>query len=103
MRVFPYRPPRAVKDIARTLAQHGRTAFVVGGSLRDHLLGLDAGSDIDMASDASPEEILKLFRRVVPTGIKHGTVTILTPGMSVEMTTFRAEKSYKDGRHPEAV
>ncbi len=103
MNIVPYRPPRAVKDIARTLAKHGRIAYIVGGSLRDHLLGRDDVSDIDMASDASPEEILRFFRRVVPTGIKHGTVTILVPGMSIEMTTFRAEKSYQDGRRPGAV
>jgi tRNA nucleotidyltransferase (CCA-adding enzyme) len=103
MNIIPYRCPGAVKDIARRLAHNGRKAFVVGGSLRDHLLGRDADSDIDMASDASPEEILRLFPRVVPTGIKHGTVTILVPGMSIEMTTFRAERSYKDGRRPESV
>ena len=103
MNIIPYRCPGAVKDIARRLAHNGRKAFVVGGSLRDHLLGRDADSDIDMASDASPGEILRLFPRVVPTGIKHGTVTILVPGMSIEMTTFRAERSYKDGRRPESV
>ncbi len=103
MNVFPYRPPRVVKDIARRLTQQGRKAYIVGGSLRDHLLGREAGADIDMASDASPDEILGLFPRVVPTGIKHGTVTILAQGMSIEITTFRAEKSYKDGRRPDAV
>ncbi|MDX9826220.1 MAG: HD domain-containing protein [Spirochaetia bacterium] len=107
MKVILYRTPKAVREIARTLAQNGHKAYVVGGSLRDHLLGRDAGqdagSDIDMASDASPEEILRLFRRVVPTGIKHGTVTILCPGMSIEMTTFRSEKDYRDGRRPGAV
>ncbi len=103
MKALPYRCPRAVKDIARSLARNGRKAFIVGGSLRDHFLGRDDGSDIDMASDASPEEIIRLFRRVIPTGIKHGTVTILVPDLSIEMTTFRAEKSYKDGRRPESV
>ncbi len=103
MNTRPYRPPKEVREIAQRLAQAGWKAYVVGGSLRDHVLGRDSGSDVDMASNARAEDIMKLFGRVIPTGIKHGTVTILGPTISVEITTFRSEHAYSDGRRPESV
>ena len=73
-----------------------------GGCVRDSLLGRRP-SDWDIASSASPEEVLALFPRCVPTGIRHGTVTVLSGGGSVEVTAFRAEGGYSDHRRPDSV
>ena len=59
----------------------GKSCYLVGGALRDYLLGRDV-SDFDVATDARPEEVVRLFRRVIPTGIKHGTVTVTLQGPS---------------------
>ncbi len=75
---------------------------MVGGAVRDLLRGV-AAKDWDLATDAPPEEVQSLFRRVIPTGIKHGTVTIHYKGLSVETTTFRTESTYSDGRRPDQV
>jgi tRNA nucleotidyltransferase (CCA-adding enzyme) len=70
--------------------------------VRDLLRGQQP-KDWDVATDAVPDQVVKLFRRVIPTGIAHGTVTVLVPGGQVEVTTFRAESAYLDGRRPESV
>jgi len=70
--------------------------------VRDQLLGRPS-SDFDVASDAHPEDVIRLYRRVVPTGVKHGTVTVLFKGLEIEVTTFRTESAYADGRHPDRV
>ena len=70
--------------------------------MRDYLLGRPV-SDFDVATDARPEEVVRLYRRVIPTGIKHGTVTVLWKGLKIEVTTFRTEADYSDGRHPDSV
>ena len=83
----------------------GFDAYVVGGSLRDTLLGRPA-FDIDIASGALPEQTAALFSdmRVIPTGIKHGTVTLITDsGAAFEITTFRTDGDYTDSRHPDSV
>ena len=80
----------------------GYVVYLVGGAVRNLLLGLPA-NDFDFATDATPEEVSKLFRRVVPTGIKHGTVTVLFEQESYEVTTFRIDGAYKDHRHPGEV
>ena len=103
MKLPLFKIPREIRDIAARLNQLGKTSYIVGGSLRDHFLHRPTSNDYDMASDARPEEILRAFPRVVPTGIKHGTVTILLGGLSVEMTTLRTEEDYADGRRPGAV
>lgn len=94
--------PRDLVDFARIFHEAGHEAWFVGGSVRDNLLGRPA-SDFDVATSASPEQVVGLFRRVVPTGIKHGTVTVLWKGWSIETTTFRIEGGYSDGRHPDTV
>ena len=81
--------PRALSEIGDILAGDGKKCYLVGGAVRDYLLGRPV-SDFDLASDALPAEVMALFRRVLPTGIKHGTVTVLFKGLSVELTTFRA-------------
>ncbi len=95
-------PPKYVLNILCALDSAGHRAVLAGGCVRDSLLGRRP-SDWDIASSASPEEVLALFPRCVPTGIKHGTVTVLSDGGSVEVTAFRAEGGYSDHRRPDSV
>ena len=94
--------PAGVRSVLEQLLASGHEAWLVGGGVRDLLLG-QAPKDWDVATDAVPGQVVKLFRRVVPTGIAHGTVTVLVPGGQVEVTTFRAESAYEDGRRPGSV
>ena len=94
--------PTHVQHIAQKLHSHGFQAWVVGGSIRDLLIGRPA-YDHDIATDAIPEQVMEIFPRTVPTGIKHGTVTVLTGTSGVEITTFRSDSIYTDGRHPDNV
>ncbi len=73
-----------------------------GGCVRDLLLGRTPG-DFDVCTDARPERVMELFPHTVPTGLRHGTVTVRTEDGPVEVTTFRREAGYADGRHPDAV
>jgi len=82
--------------------RQGYVVYLVGGAIRNLLMGLPA-KDFDFATDATPQEVSRLFRRVVPTGIKHGTVTVLFDNESYEVTTFRIDGAYKDHRHPGEV
>lgn len=101
--------PGEIVEVARRLQAAGHQAVLVGGSVRDALLGLPA-SDWDLATSATPDEVQALFRRTIPTGIEHGTVTVLVrppggdgPRVPVEVTTFRGEGDYTDGRRPSSV
>jgi tRNA nucleotidyltransferase (CCA-adding enzyme) len=96
--------PVFVETALTRLAQNGYEAYIVGGSVRDSLLGVIAG-DWDICTNARPEEILDCFKdfRVVETGIKHGTVTVFIDRAPVEITTFRIEGRYSDNRHPDRV
>lgn len=84
------------------LEQAGYQAYVVGGAVRDHLLGLPS-KDIDIATDAPPEEVMVLFTKTFATGIEHGTVTVVENGEAIEVTTFRVESHYVNHRRPEGV
>lgn len=101
--------PADVRHLAARLAEGGHRAWAVGGSIRDELLGELRGvptelrNDWDIATSARPEQVMKLFRRVIPTGIKHGTVTVLLDGGQYEVTTLRGETTYTDGRRPDEV
>lgn len=86
----------------RTLRDAGFEAYPVGGCVRDLLLGREPG-DWDVTTNALPEQVMELFERVIPTGVKHGTVTVILENESMEVTTFRGERGYSDGRHPDAV
>lgn len=86
----------------RTLWQAGFEAYPVGGCVRDLLLGRQPG-DWDVTTSARPEQVIELFDRVIATGIKHGTVTVILEGEHLEVTTFRGESGYSDGRHPDTV
>ena len=94
--------PEKIKFVLNTLTQNGYEAYIVGGCVRDSLLGL-IPSDYDVTTSAKPQEILGLFEKTVPTGIKHGTVTVIIDNEPVEVTTFRTEGEYKDSRHPQNV
>jgi tRNA nucleotidyltransferase (CCA-adding enzyme) len=94
--------PEDVIGICQRLRDKGKRGWVVGGCVRDLLLGTSA-KDWDVATDARPEEILAYFRKVIPTGIKHGTVTVLVHGRPYEVTTLRGEGAYQDGRRPAEV
>ena len=95
--------PAEVKRILEVLRHAGREAWCVGGCVRDLLLGRTP-QDWDVTTSALPEEVLALFApRTVPTGLRHGTVTVLTEGGGVEVTTYRLDGPYQDCRHPEAV
>ena len=95
--------PREIRSIGERLGKAGKKAYIVGGALRDFFMKRHGANDFDMATDALPEDIIALFPRVVPTGIKHGTVTVLSGPYSVEITTLRIEKGYSDGRRPDSV
>lgn len=101
-RDLPISMPQGVREVLDRLAEAGYDAWLVGGSLRDMYLGR-VPEDWDVASSALPEEVEIVFPHTAPTGIKYGTVTVLTAGIKVEVTTFRAEGAYRDSRHPEEV
>lgn len=81
---------------------NGYEAYLVGGAVRDMLLGKPA-SDLDVTTNARPEDVMRIFHKVIPTGIEHGTVTVHFMHNEIEVTTYRIEKDYKDGRHPDSV
>lgn len=95
---------RSVLEVLRALDAAGYRSWLVGGTVRDVLLRRGrAGTDLDVATPARPQEVLRLFPKVIPTGIEHGTVTVLAHGRPVEVTTFRGEGAYEDGRRPSSV
>lgn len=96
--------PENVISAINLLENSGFEAYAVGGAVRDSLLGKNA-SDFDITTSAFPEETKKVFSafKVIETGIKHGTVTVLLDGEPLEITTFRIDGEYEDNRHPESV
>ena len=96
--------PSAVLAVMNALEEAGYSAYVVGGCVRDALRGV-APHDFDVTTSARPEEMMKAFSafRVIPTGIEHGTLTVLSDGIPVEVTAYRVDGAYKDGRHPLSV
>lgn len=89
-------------NILEKFNEAGYEAYFVGGCVRDYLLN-DDFSDIDITTNALPDEVKKIFRKSIDTGIQHGTITILINGDSFEVTTFRTEDDYIDHRTPEKV
>lgn len=94
--------PKKIIEFSKPFASNGFQLYVVGGAVRDFCLG-NRISDYDFTTDATPEQVRSIFRRVIPTGIKHGTVTVLFSGEQYEVTTFRSEADYQDKRHPDHV
>ena len=91
-------------ELLDTLHKAGYAAYVVGGCVRDSLLGLTP-HDWDLCTSALPQQVMELFgaQRCIPTGLQHGTVTVKQSGALYEITTFRTEGTYTDGRHPDEV
>ena len=94
--------PSHVEYIIGKLNQNGYEAFAVGGCVRDTLLGRTPG-DWDITTSARPEQVKALFRRTIDTGIQHGTVTVMLERTGYEVTTYRIDGEYEDGRHPRQV
>ncbi|WP_019910015.1 CCA tRNA nucleotidyltransferase [Paenibacillus sp. HW567] len=92
----------AAGKVLAALIQHGHEAFFVGGCIRDELLDRPV-HDMDLTTSALPEEVLSIFPRCVPTGLAHGTITVLQDSWSFEVTTYRTESGYADHRRPEHV
>lgn len=95
-------PPKYVRSVLVTLQSRGHLAYLVGGCVRDMLMGRQP-NDWDICTSALPEEVMAVFPRSRPTGLKHGTVTVYINSRSLEITTFRSEGSYTDHRRPDAV
>lgn len=100
--ITPDAVPVEIREVIAELKGRGYRAVLVGGSVRDLLLGKPP-KDFDVATSATPQQVQGVFRRVLPTGIEHGTVTVIHRGAHVEVTTFRAEAEYIDGRRPSRV
>ncbi len=94
--------PEKVKYILDQLKKNRFEGYAVGGCVRDSILGRNPG-DWDITTSAKPEEVKKIFRRTVDTGIEHGTVTVIIGGEGFEVTTYRLDGKYEDHRHPKQV
>lgn len=92
------------KNALRILAQSGYQSYLVGGCVRDSVMGIEV-NDMDITTPAAPEKVREIFGgyKVIETGIKHGTVTVMIGGEPIEITTFRTEGVYSDNRHPDSV
>ncbi|NCB33292.1 MAG: CCA tRNA nucleotidyltransferase [Erysipelotrichia bacterium] len=96
--------PEYAEIAIRILEENGHSAYVVGGAVRNALLKLPV-HDYDLTTDATPAEMTAVFHnfRIIPTGIRHGTITVMISQHPVEITTFRTETAYEDHRHPDQV
>ena len=94
--------PDNVQSIIDRLTEYGYEAYAVGGCVRDSIIHRVPG-DWDITTSAKPEEVKKIFRRTIDTGIAHGTVTVMIGREGYEITTYRIDGEYEDGRHPKKV
>ena len=94
--------PQDVKFIINTITNNGYESYVVGGCVRDSILKKNP-KDWDITTNAKPEEVIKLFDKVILTGLKHGTVTVMINEEGYEITTYRTDGEYEDNRHPKQV
>ena len=94
--------PSDTEYIIETLQKNGYEAYAVGGCVRD-MLNSDTPHDFDITTSAEPEAVISLFKKTVPTGIKHGTVTVIINGVPNEVTTYRTDGEYRDHRRPDSV
>lgn len=94
--------PQEVVRIINTLEEHGYEAYAVGGCVRDAMLGRTP-EDWDITTSAKPLEVKALFRKTIDTGLQHGTITVMMNGEGYEVTTYRIDGEYEDGRHPKEV
>jgi len=100
MQTFPV--SSSIQRFSSRFKEAGFSLYIVGGAIRDYLLGLE-NDDYDFTTDAQPGEVKALFGHVIPTGVEHGTVTVIFEKQMFEVTTFRSEGTYLDGRHPSSV
>ncbi len=100
MKTFPVSP--SIQRFSARFKAGGFSLYIVGGAIRDYLLGFKS-EDFDFTTDAEPTEVTALFGHVIPTGIEHGTVTVIFEKQMFEVTTFRSDGTYLDGRHPSSV
>ena len=91
-----------LKRFSSHFEKAGFKAYLVGGAVRDIFLHKKP-HDFDVATNATPQDVMKLFKTVIPTGFEHGTVTVHFEGLQIEVTTFRTESGYSDGRHPDSI
>ena len=94
--------PKNAKMILDTMHEAGYEAYIVGGCVRDAILGKEP-SDWDITTNALPAQVKELFRRTIDTGIEHGTVTVMAGKEGYEVTTYRIDGKYEDSRHPSEV
>jgi len=101
---FQIELPKACQFVLEQFQLAGKKAYLVGGCVRDSIMGRKP-KDWDVCTEATPEEMLELFaeEKVIPTGLQHGTITLMKFGMSVEITTYRIDGDYEDNRHPKEV
>lgn len=97
-----FKIPENIDFVLEKLIKNGYKAYIVGGCVRDILLG-KTPDDFDITTSATPKEVISLFEKTIPTGIKHGTVTVMLDNTPVEVTTFRTENGYADNRRPDNV
>ncbi len=97
-----YKAPVDLVRIAEIFTSHGYDLYLVGGAVRDYVLGRE-NSDYDLTTSALPDEVKAMFKATINTGIKHGTVTVIYNHHHYEITTFRTEGDYSDSRHPDSV
>ena len=88
--------------IIETLESYGYKGYIVGGAIRNLLMGIPV-NDIDITTDCLPEQMIRIFERTIPVGIEHGTVIVLIEDFQFEVTTFREDGEYKDHRRPDSV
>ncbi|MCU9813784.1 hypothetical protein [Paraclostridium sp. AKS73] len=96
--------PIDVKDIINDIYINGYEAYIVGGCVRDSIVGIKP-NDYDITTNAKPEDTIRIFKnyRVIETGIKHGTITLIKNKNEYEITTYRIDGTYNDNRRPESV
>ena len=96
--------PSGANEIIHTLQNNGYEAFLVGGCVRDSILGRPI-HDYDITTSATPDEMMKVFKdkRIIETGLQHGTITIVINGEGYECTTYRIDGNYSDSRRPDSV
>ena len=96
--------PQDVLFILDTLNNSGFEAYVVGGCVRDSLIGKKP-KDWDICTNAKPKDTMEVFKNyhIIPTGLQHGTITVMLNGEGYEITTYRVDGDYSDGRHPDKV
>ena len=94
--------PEDVKRIIKVFNKNGYEAYAVGGCIRDSIINRDV-NDWDITTNAKPEIIMSLFEKTIPTGLKHGTITVIINNKQYEVTTYRIEGEYLDNRHPSSV